>query len=94
MMQVAVVGGGVCGLTCAVALMKAGIDVQIYEAAVSLLSSPFVNAQLIQVISQAQFGEIGAGIGIGIFSSTCLCTLLIGCSRTQRSPRPAKTWPG
>ena len=34
-MKVAVVGGGVCGLTCAVALTKAGIDVQIYEAAVS-----------------------------------------------------------
>ncbi|KAJ3556357.1 hypothetical protein NM688_g2076 [Phlebia brevispora] len=32
-MQIAVVGGGVCGLTCAIALMKAGADVQVYEAA-------------------------------------------------------------
>ena len=41
-MQVAIVGGGVCGLTCAVALMKAGIDVQIYEAAVSTFRSPLM----------------------------------------------------
>lgn len=39
-MQVAIVGGGICGLTCAIALMKAGVDVQVYEAAVDIL--PFI----------------------------------------------------
>ncbi|TBU49090.1 salicylate hydroxylase [Dichomitus squalens] len=32
--QVAVIGGGVCGLACAAALQKAGISVQVFEAAV------------------------------------------------------------
>lgn len=32
--EVAVVGGGVCGLTCAIALQKAGVPVQLFEAAV------------------------------------------------------------
>ncbi|KAF7794420.1 hypothetical protein EIP86_005554 [Pleurotus ostreatoroseus] len=31
--QVAIVGGGVCGLTCAIALTKHGVPVQVYEAA-------------------------------------------------------------
>lgn len=38
-MQVAVVGGGICGLTCAIALMQSGVDVQVYEAAVGILRS-------------------------------------------------------
>ncbi|RPD65123.1 FAD/NAD-P-binding domain-containing protein [Lentinus tigrinus ALCF2SS1-6] len=33
--QVAVIGGGVCGLACAIALQNAGIAVEIFEAAVS-----------------------------------------------------------
>ena len=37
--QVAVVGGGICGLTCAIMLMKAGVPVQVYEAAVMRLLS-------------------------------------------------------
>ncbi|THH01199.1 hypothetical protein EW026_g1437 [Hermanssonia centrifuga] len=45
-LRVAIVGGGVCGLTCAIALAKKGIRAHIYEAA-------------------AEFGEIGAAIGIG-----------------------------
>ena len=36
MLRVAVVGGGVSGLTCAIALARHGIDVQVYEAAVSV----------------------------------------------------------
>ncbi|KAJ3543230.1 hypothetical protein NM688_g5882 [Phlebia brevispora] len=32
-LEVAIVGGGVCGLTCAIALRKQGIPVQVYEAA-------------------------------------------------------------
>ncbi|KAI0361038.1 FAD/NAD-P-binding domain-containing protein [Trametes cingulata] len=31
--QVAIVGGGVCGLTCAIALQRAGVPVQLFEAA-------------------------------------------------------------
>lgn len=34
-LKVAVVGGGMCGLAVAIGLMKAGIDVNIYEASVS-----------------------------------------------------------
>lgn len=33
--KVAIVGGGLCGLALAVGLLKAGINVEIYEAAVS-----------------------------------------------------------
>ena len=32
--QVSIVGGGVCGLACAIALEKAGVPVQLFEAAV------------------------------------------------------------
>ena len=35
--RVAIVGGGVCGLTCAVGLMKRRVDVHVYEAAVGIL---------------------------------------------------------
>ncbi|THH33436.1 hypothetical protein EUX98_g790 [Antrodiella citrinella] len=45
-LRIAIVGGGVCGLTCAVALAKRGIQAHVFEAA-------------------PQFGEIGAGVGIG-----------------------------
>ena len=33
-LRVAIIGGGVCGLVCAVSLMKAGVDVHLYEASV------------------------------------------------------------
>ena len=36
-LRVAIVGGGVCGLTCAIALLREGVDVHVYEAAVSVL---------------------------------------------------------
>ncbi len=32
--QVAVIGGGVCGLACAIALQNTGVPVEIFEAAV------------------------------------------------------------
>ena len=32
--KVAIIGGGLCGLACAVGLRKAGVKVDIYEAAV------------------------------------------------------------
>ncbi|KLO12589.1 FAD/NAD(P)-binding domain-containing protein [Schizopora paradoxa] len=31
-LRIAIIGGGVCGLVCAVTLMKVGVDVQLYEA--------------------------------------------------------------
>ena len=34
-LKVAIVGGGFCGLTCAIALAKEGIQPEIFEAAVS-----------------------------------------------------------
>ena len=37
--QVAIVGGGVSGLVCAIALQHAGVSVDIFEAAVSQASS-------------------------------------------------------
>ncbi|GJE99504.1 FAD/NAD(P)-binding domain-containing protein [Phanerochaete sordida] len=55
-MRVAIVGGGVCGLTCAVALLNEGVDVHVYEAA-------------------AKFGEIGAGIGLGLNAIRILTAL-------------------
>ncbi|KAH9949948.1 hypothetical protein B0H21DRAFT_776995 [Amylocystis lapponica] len=33
---VAIVGGGICGLTCAIALTQIGVSVQIYEAAIDM----------------------------------------------------------
>ena len=35
--SVAIVGGGLCGLACAIALLKEGVDVHVYEAAVRVL---------------------------------------------------------
>ncbi|KAF9502277.1 FAD/NAD(P)-binding domain-containing protein [Pleurotus eryngii] len=43
---VAIVGGGMCGLVCAYTLKKAGIAVEVFEAA-------------------PEFGEVGAGVGLG-----------------------------
>lgn len=41
-LNVAIVGGGVCGLTLAIALQKQGIKAHIYEAAVRYLYSTFL----------------------------------------------------
>lgn len=41
--KVAIVGGGVCGLTCAVALAREGVPVQLFEAAVCVFSPTLVN---------------------------------------------------
>lgn len=64
-LKVAVVGGGVCGLTCAIGLAKNGVNVEVYEAAVSTI--PFVHCGVMLTIApeQPQFAEIGAGLGIG-----------------------------
>ena len=34
--EIAIVGGGVCGITCAVALLRRGISAHVYEATVSI----------------------------------------------------------
>lgn len=34
-LKVAVIGGGLCGITIAIGLQRAGLDVNLYEAAVS-----------------------------------------------------------
>lgn len=34
-LKVAVVGGGICGLVAAIGLQRAGLDINLYEAAVS-----------------------------------------------------------
>lgn len=36
-LKVAVIGGGLCGLSVAIVLQRAGLDVNLYEAAVSIL---------------------------------------------------------
>ena len=66
--DVAVIGGGVCGLTCAVALQRAGVSVQVFEAAVSIGTTSLAHliAELIYNL-QAVFSEIGAGLGVGSF---------------------------
>ena len=38
-MRIAIIGGGVCGITCAAALAKNGINADIYEAKVCRLVS-------------------------------------------------------
>jgi len=40
--KVALVGGGICGLTCAIALARVGVSVEVFEAAVS--PSPDIEA--------------------------------------------------
>lgn len=62
--RVAVIGGGVTGLTCAIPLMQKGVDVHVYEAAVSAQWLPMIAAS--QCTRQSRFGEIGAGLGVGM----------------------------
>lgn len=70
-LQVAVVGGGVCGLVCAIALIKRGVSVQIYEAAVGLRGfGPLMCIDSLQAV----FGAVGAGIGIGEYQSVKVST--------------------
>jgi salicylate hydroxylase len=38
-LKAAIIGGGMCGLACAVGLVKAGIAVEIFEAAVCFRKS-------------------------------------------------------
>jgi 2-polyprenyl-6-methoxyphenol hydroxylase-like FAD-dependent oxidoreductase len=45
-LNVAIVGGGVCGLTLAVALQKNGMKAHIYEAAVRILFLAFFGCSL------------------------------------------------
>ena len=69
--SVAIIGGGVCGLVCAVSLMKKGVDVQLYEASVRpnhfILCSLLMYFATIPSPIQSKFGEVGAGVGLGTF---------------------------
>ena len=67
--EVAIVGGGICGLACALTLANQGVTVQIYEAAVCDVHC-HIRTELSGVI-QSAFGEIGAGIGIGTSDRLC-----------------------
>ena len=64
-LEIALVGAGVCGLTCALALAKFGIPVQVFEAAVR--DESFRDVCLDNELPlQSNFKEIGAGIGLGM----------------------------
>lgn len=66
-LRIAVVGGGICGLACAVALAKEGIHAEIFEAAVRIASLISLDFVLIDDgTTQPSFGEIGAGVGFGM----------------------------
>ena len=63
--RVAIVGGGLCGLACAVYLLRAGIHVDAFESAVrphSLAYSYILCSDL-----QSRFKEVGAGVDLGSF---------------------------
>jgi 2-polyprenyl-6-methoxyphenol hydroxylase-like FAD-dependent oxidoreductase len=63
-LDIVIVGGGICGLACAVALKHFGVEAHVYEAAVcDGISSLY--APLISILIQTKFGEIGAAIGVG-----------------------------
>lgn len=47
--NVAIVGGGVCGLTCAIALLQKGINVEIFDAAVRF---PFTVSSFLSLINR------------------------------------------
>ena len=42
-LKIAVIGGGVCGLTLSIGLQRAGLDVELYEAAVSYSPKPIAS---------------------------------------------------
>ena len=92
-LRVAVLGGGVSGLTCAFPRMKKGVDVHVYEAAVS---NPKSHVCLdTEYIWQSRFGEIGAGLAVGMSGSCLLWSpmriLLLFLYRCQCDADPAKT---
>lgn len=60
--SVSIVGGGVCGLTCAIALTREGVPVDVFESAVSITLFGY---QLVLMSLQPKFSEIGAGLGVG-----------------------------
>lgn len=77
-LRVAIIGGGVCGLVCAVSLMKAGVEVQLYEASVrhryQLAHLKRALTSSVLAPPQSKFGEVGAGVGLGTFGSSLKAT--------------------
>ena len=64
--KVAIVGGGMCGLTLAIVLEKAGIRCDLFEAAVCSHDFRLSAKPATQVnVSKPKFGEVGAGVGLG-----------------------------
>jgi salicylate hydroxylase len=61
--RVAIVGGGLCGLACAAYLLRAGIQVDVFESAVC--SHCFVYSHLSCGDLQSGFRELGAGVELG-----------------------------
>jgi ribulose 1,5-bisphosphate synthetase/thiazole synthase len=63
-LDIVIVGGGICGLACAIALKHFGVEAHVYEAAVcDGISSPYT--PLTPFLVQTKFGEIGAAVGVG-----------------------------
>lgn len=63
-LDIAIVGGGPTGLTCAVTLARKGILAHVYEAKASITCSVPLRART-DLRYQPLFGEIGVGIGLG-----------------------------
>lgn len=80
-LKVAIVGGGMGGLCLAVALMRSGIAIDIFEQAVCPLRSFF--PYYLRRSSQEKFEEIGAGIAIGKFSISKVVVSLLDEMKDQ-----------
>ena len=66
-LKIVIIGGGICGVACSIALKKFGVDAHLYEAAVCLFVVMFQDSLSLTLtfIEQAKFGEVGAGLGVG-----------------------------
>lgn len=63
--RVAIVGGGMCGLTLAIVLARAGIDIQLFESSVSPRLFMIMMTVAEHSLAQSNFSEIGASVTFG-----------------------------